>query len=145
MAYWGYGGEFAKLDTATVTPLFDQLFELDGDALLDRPRHHGHVRPPRSASHRSAPPAAAHGGGECPQADEAARLPEGRASLRADDRLAAQKRAGTTRMRASSRPRLRSVSRMTSTRTPATLSSRCCPSCFPSLRPSSGRRSARPS
>jgi hypothetical protein len=32
MAYWGYGGGFAKLDTAAVTPLFDQLFDMDGDA-----------------------------------------------------------------------------------------------------------------
>ena len=32
VAYWAYGGVFAKLDTATVTPLFDQLFDMDGDA-----------------------------------------------------------------------------------------------------------------
>ncbi len=32
VACWGYGGVFAKLDTAAVTALFDQLFDMDGDA-----------------------------------------------------------------------------------------------------------------
>jgi transcriptional regulator with XRE-family HTH domain len=32
MNSWSYGGVFAKLDTVVVTPLFDQLFAMDGDA-----------------------------------------------------------------------------------------------------------------
>lgn len=32
MSYWSYGGVFAQLDTAAVTPLFDQLLDMDGEA-----------------------------------------------------------------------------------------------------------------
>jgi hypothetical protein len=32
VAYWGHGSVLAKLDTTAVTPLFDQLFTMDGDA-----------------------------------------------------------------------------------------------------------------
>ena len=32
MACWGYGDVLAKLDPAAVTPLFDQLFTMDGEA-----------------------------------------------------------------------------------------------------------------
>ncbi len=32
MAYWSMGGVFAKLDVSVVSPLFDQLFDMDGDA-----------------------------------------------------------------------------------------------------------------